>query len=237
MTPVHGRVPAEEAFRAATASDPRRPDLSIYLVTDTAQCAARGATVADTVAAAVAGGVTIVQVRDKDAGARDVLALTRAVCAALPRPVPLVINDRLDVALAARDEGLPVTGVHVGQSDLPADAVRRLLGPDALLGVSANTLDQQEAAHQAGADYVGVGPLRPTSTKPTAPTPLGFEGLADAVDHSPLPVVAIGGITPADLARLRADGLAGAAVVSAVCAAPDPGVAAGDLVRAWGGSR
>lgn len=217
---------------AATA--PSGPDLSVYLVTDSDQCRARGRDVAQTVADAVAVGVTVVQLREKDAGARDLLDLVRAVCAALPRPVPVLVNDRLDVALAAIDEGLPVAGVHLGQGDLPAGVARRLLPAGALLGVSANTPEQMRAAQDAGADYVGVGPVHPTTTKANAPDALGNDGLARAVRVSPLPVVAIGGITAEDLPRLRRSGAAGAAVVSAICAAPDPGAAAAGLVAAWG---
>ncbi|WP_308800491.1 thiamine phosphate synthase, partial [Streptomyces sp. NEAU-H3] len=134
-----------------------RPDLSVYLVTDTAQCAARGRTVVETVAAAVAGGVTAVQVREKDAGGRAFLEQVRTVADVLPAHVTLLVNDRVDVYLAARAAGARVHGVHVGQSDLPVAAVRDLVGADALLGLSAATSGElaEAAAARVRAELFG----------------------------------------------------------------------------------
>lgn len=215
-----------------------RPDpaayLPLYLVTDTALCAPR--TVPDVVAAAVAGGATCVQVRDKHAGGRDLVELLAAVADAVAGRVPVLVDDRVDVYLAARERGAEVHGVHVGQSDLPPDLVRRIVGPDAVVGLSAATADQFAVAHALPAgtvDYLGVGAVHATSTKPDHPAPLGVDGLAALAGTAHLPCVAIGGITAVDAAPLRRAGAAGIAVVSAVCAAPDPAGAAGILLEAW----
>jgi len=210
-------------------------DLSLYLVTDSAQCRARGRTVADTVARAVAGGVTAVQIREKAATPEEFLAVVTSVARVLPPDIALIVNDRVDVYLAARARGVHVSGVHVGQSDQPVGEVRAAIGPDALIGLSAATDDQLRAAaaDPAGVDHIGIGPLHATTTKPDASGELGideFGRLAALVD---LPAVAIGGITADDLPLLRACGAAGAAVVSAICASDDPESAARRLLNAW----
>jgi thiamine-phosphate pyrophosphorylase len=206
-------------------------DLSIYLVTDAGQVARRGRDLVDVVAAAVAGGVTAVQVREKDAPARALLTTVTRVSDALPDGTALFVNDRVDVFLAARAQGVRVTGVHIGQDDLPLAVVRTLVGPSAVIGVSAAAPDQIAAA--AGADYVGIGALHATRTKPDAPPALGLDGFTRLAALTPLPSVAIGGVTAADLPGLRAAGAAGAAVVSAVCDADDPRAAAAALSTAW----
>ncbi|MEU6578101.1 thiamine phosphate synthase [Streptomyces sp. NPDC046805] len=214
---------------------PGRPDYSVYLVTDTAQCAARGRDVVATVAEAVAGGATAVQVREKDASARAFLDTVLRIAAVLPERVALFVNDRVDVFLAARAAGARVTGVHVGQSDLPPDAVRALVGPDAVLGLSAATPAELRAAAQSPArvDYVGIGALHATRTKSDAPPALGHDGFASLVRAVRLPAVAIGGVRMADMPLLRAAGAAGGAIVSGVCAAPDPRAAAQAYAHAW----
>lgn len=210
-------------------------DLSVYLVTDSAQISATGRDLASLVLAAVAGGVTTVQVREKHAPASDFLAIVTTLADALPTHVALLVNDRVDVYLAARARGYRVAGVHVGQSDLPLAAVRALVGADAIVGVSASTPSQLAAA--AAADYVGIGALHATQTKQDAPAPLGHTAFAALLDHSPVPAVAIGGVTAADFAPLRRAGAAGGAVVSAICRAPDPTAAAQELRRAWEAAR
>ncbi|GAB7190929.1 thiamine phosphate synthase [Kineococcus sp. NUM-3379] len=208
-------------------SRPRGADLSLYVVTDTHLCGGRG--VPDVVAAAVAGGATAVQVRDKDASRRELLALVRAVQAALAGTgVPVVVNDAVDVALLAGADG-----VHVGQDDLPAQEVRALLGPGVLLGLSVSTVAQALAAERLPAgtvDHLGVGPVWRTDTKPGAAEPLGLDGLREVVAATTLPCVAIGGIDARNAAAVRATGVAGLCVVSAVCAAPDPAAAARSLL-------
>ncbi|MDQ1128350.1 thiamine phosphate synthase [Microbacterium sp. SORGH_AS_0888] len=203
-------------------------DLSLYLITDERAAASAGRGVLDTVRLAVAGGVTAVQVRAKDASARDLLALVHAVASAVPERVAVIVNDRVDVFLAARANRAAVAGVHVGQRDIPVDHVRRLVGPDAVVGLTAATPEelQDAAASPARVDYVGIGTVRETTTKLDAPAPLGIEGVIRRAATCPLPAVAIGGIVASDVAVLRAGGLAGVAVASAVGAAPDPTAAA-----------
>ncbi|MFF4838289.1 thiamine phosphate synthase [Streptomyces sp. NPDC001315] len=211
-------------------------DLSVYLVTDAAQCVAAGRSVAETVSAAVAGGVTAVQIREKHADGSAFLRTVLEVAALLPASVALIVNDRVDVFLAARAAGACVTGVHIGQSDLPPAAVRGLVGDSAVIGLSAATPAQLHAAARdadARVDHVGIGALHATRTKADAPLSLGLDGFARLAALSPLPAVAIGGVTPADLPHLRAAGAAGAAVVSGICAAPDPRAAAAAHARAW----
>ena len=212
------------------------PNLSVYLVTDEGQCRSRGRSVLQTVEAAVDGGVTCVQLRAKDTDGGPFLAQVRAVAGAVGDRVPVIVNDRVDVFLAARDLGAPVAGVHVGQSDLPAGVVRALIGDDACLGLSAATPDELRAARAEGVcDYVGIGVVHDTATKTDAPKDLGADGVARMAALTELPSVAIGGITVADLPALRAGGLDGAAVVSAICTAEDPRAAAVGLRAAWDG--
>jgi thiamine-phosphate pyrophosphorylase len=211
-------------------------DPSLYLVTDTALCAPRS--VPEVVAAAVAGGVTFVQVRDKTASRRDLLALTRAVQAVL-RSTPhvrLVVNDAVDVALLAGADG-----VHVGQDDLPAAELRQLLGPDALIGVSAGDdaeLDAVLALPAGTVDLVGIGPVWPTPTKPDAGTGLELAGtaaLAARARAGGLRSVAIGGIHASSAAAVAATGVDGICVVSDICTAADPTAAARALRAAVDG--
>jgi thiamine-phosphate pyrophosphorylase len=203
-------------------------DPTLYLVTDTALSHPRP--VADVVRAAVAGGVTVVQVRDKTASRRDLLALTRAVQDAVPPSVPVVVNDALDVALLAGADG-----VHVGQDDLPPAEVRALIGPERLLGFSVSSEEELAVAlalPPGTLDLVGIGPVRGTPTKPDAGRPLGVDGvraLAAAARAAGLRTVAIGGIDAPTAADVAATGVDGVCVVSAICAAPDPAAAAREL--------
>jgi thiamine-phosphate pyrophosphorylase len=207
-----------------------RFDPTLYLVTDTNLCRPR--TVSDVVRAAVAGGVTAVQVRDKLASRRELLALTRAVQAALSgRPdVAVVVNDAVDVALLAGADG-----VHVGQDDLPVAEVRALIGPDGWLGLSVESAADLDAATQLPAgtvDVVGLSPLWATPTKPEAGPGLGVAAvrdLATAARAGGLVSVAIGGISADRAALVAGTGVDGLCVVSAVCAAADPAAAAREL--------
>ncbi|MGH9093660.1 MAG: thiamine phosphate synthase [Acidimicrobiales bacterium] len=201
------------------------PDHRLHLVTDTTLCGSVG--VAATVAAALAGGVTVVQVRDPQASTRQLLDLAWAVTHELQGTgVPLVVNDRLDVALAAGADG-----VHLGQSDLPPEDARRLARAagvgDLLIGWSAATDDDLRRLGELPAgtvDYLGSGPVWSTSTKDAGPA-IGLDRLAAVCRAVSLPVVAIGGVTPANAAACRAAGAAGVAVVSAICGQPDPAAA------------
>ena len=210
------------------------PDLSLYLVTDEAQCAGAGRSVLETVVAAVDGGATCVQLRAKDADGGPFLRQVIEVCRAVGSRVPVLVNDRVDVFLAARELGARVAGVHVGQSDLPAPLVRALIGDGAFLGLSASTDAQVIAAQDEGScDHLGIGTVRETATKTDAPGGLGVAGVARAASLVELPAVAIGGVKAPDMAPLAAAGLAGGAVVSAICCAPDPRRAAAELLAAW----
>jgi len=211
-----------------------RDALQTYLVTDAALSGDRG--VLEVVRAAVAGGATAVQLRDKSASARSLYELAVAAAAVVDGRALLLVDDRVDVALAARAAGARVDGVHVGQSDLPVEQVRAILGAAAVVGLTANTPEHLDAVRRMPAgtvDYLGVGVIRPTSTKPDHPAPLGVDGFAAIAAAAGLPCVAIGGVKLADTAALKAAGAAGLAVVSAICAAPDPEHAARELSEAW----
>ncbi|MFC4243865.1 thiamine phosphate synthase [Gryllotalpicola reticulitermitis] len=209
-------------------------DLSTYLVTDSASAGSRG--VLDIVRAATSGGVTAVQLREKNASARGFYELVLRAAELTAGRAALIVNDRVDVFLAARAAGARVDGVHVGQSDLPVTLVRRLIGPAAILGLTANTPAQLRAVAalpDRTVDYLGVGVIRATRTKPDHPEPLGTAGFGALAATTPLPCVAIGGVTVADTVPLRRAGAAGLAVASAVCAAEDPQAAARELAHAW----
>jgi len=198
-------------------------DYSLYLVTDPALPAGRS--MVDIVAAAIRGGVSCVQLREKDTPggrfcgiAEQLLAVTR------PAGIPLIINDRVDVMLATDADG-----VHVGQSDIPAERVRRLIGPHRILGVSVEAAEEVAPAIAAGADYLGASPVFPTPTKADTGRPLLFEGLRRICHASTVPVVAIGGMNHQNAAEAIAAGAAGIAVVRAIMAAEDPRAAAQQL--------
>jgi len=172
---------------------------------------------------AVAGGATIVQARLKDASARDLLGLARALVDALP--VPVIVNDRVDVALAAR-----AAGAHLGQEDPPLDRLRPHVPRGFLLGLSVGSPAEAERSHRWPADYWSVGPCFATGTKADAGAPLGPEGFGSLVRLAPpgTPVIAIGGITPVNAAAVVKAGAAGVAVIGAVWgeSASDPARAA-----------
>ena len=202
-------------------------DLRLYLVTDTALCGAAG--VAATVAAAIGGGVTAVQLRDPACSDAEFVLLGRAVAATLAGTgVPLVVNDRVHLV-----EAIGADGAHVGQGDLPVDRARAILGAGALLGLSVQTPDHVAVLPDGVVDYLGVGPVWPQTTKPDAASPGGLRTLAAIVAGTPLPCVAIGGVTPGRVAPVAATGAAGVAVVSAICGQADPAAAAKRLRREW----
>ena len=192
----------------------------MYLVTD--EALSGGRSLLDIVTAAIRGGVTVVQYREKSASTRRMIeeaAEIRGVCQAAN--VPFIVNDRLDVALAVNADG-----VHVGQDDIPASLARKLLGKGKILGVSAGSEEEARKAVEDGADYIGASPVFSTPTKPDAPAPLGIEGLRHMARSVRIPVVAIGGINRANAAAMMEAGAAGIAVVSAIIAAEDPEAAA-----------
>lgn len=205
-------------------------DPSLYLVTD--RPLSLGRSLLDVVGAAVAGGVTLVQLREKEADTREFLELGRALLTLLaPHGVPLVINDRVDVALA-----LGAAGVHLGQADMPPEDARRILGHGAHIGLSVEDLDQLRAAEALPpglVDAYGLSPIFVTPTKTDAGPGWGLEGLAQAravvARGSRRPLIAIGGIHAGNAAAVLRAGADGLAVVSAICSAPEPGRAASEL--------
>lgn len=212
---------------------PPRLDLRVYLVTS-----GTGPEVVRAAAAAARGGAGVVQVRAKDAEARDLVALLTAVADAVAEAAPatrVLVDDRADVAWAARRAGAPVHGVHLGQDDLPPDDARALLGPDAVIGLTTGTLDLVRAADRYAdvIDYVGAGPFRLTPTKDSGRPPLGVDGYPPLVAASRVPVVAIGDVTPGDVPALAGTGVAGVAMVRAVMTAADPEAVVRGCVAAW----
>ena len=211
----------------------RAVDLSLYLITDTRLCGDVG--VAATVATAVRAGASAVQVRDPDAGDDDFVVLGRAVAEALRGlDIPLIVNDRVHLVTA-----IGADGAHIGQRDLDPRSARELLGPDAVLGLSVQTLQHVEAARRVGPsvlDYLGVGPVWPQATKPDAAAPSGLDRLRDIAAASPWPCVAIGGVDAERAALARRHGAAGVAVVSAICGQRDVAAATRRIRAAWDGA-
>lgn len=191
-----------------------QPDYSIYLVTDDG--CLQGRALIDCVREALEGGVTLVQYRAKTASSAEVYAEAlqlKALCDSFN--VPLIINDRLDIAMA-----VGAAGVHLGQDDLPCAAARKILGEDYLIGVSAHNPAEAKAALQSGADYLGCGAVFGTATKADVKK-LGTDGLAAICKAKGLPVVGIGGVTADNYREVRAAGADGAAIVSGILAQPD----------------
>lgn len=203
----------------------RRESLSLCLVTDREMCAARG--VVETVRLALVGGATMVQLRDKTASTEELIDLARAlVAAAKPYGAPVVVNDAVEVAVAASAQG-----AHIGQGDGDPAVARALLGPEAILGLSVENMDQARLVDPSVVDYVGVSPVWATPTKPDHAPALGLESAAEVAGRSRCPAVGIGGVGPGRADALIAAGFDGAAVVSAICAAVDPQAAARALRR------
>lgn len=195
----------------------------LYLVTDRGLIGDRS--LEEVVLGAVRGGVTMVQLREKEASTREFIDLARRLLERLrPLGVPLIINDRVDVALAVGADG-----VHIGQQDMPYPIARRLLGPKAIIGLSVETLEELQEAEAYDVDYLGISPVFPTPTKPDTRGAWGLEGLREARRRSRHKLVAIGGIGPHNVRQVLEAGAHGIAVVSAICADPDPEEAAGLL--------
>jgi thiamine-phosphate pyrophosphorylase len=198
-------------------------DLSLYLVTDDSLTAGRS--LEQIVTQAISGGVTAVQIREKRASTREFLDQARWMRRITREAgVYLIVNDRIDVALA-----VDADGVHVGQTDMPADTARALLGDERVLGVTAADSAEAELAHRQGADYVGCSAVFSTPTKTDTGPPIGLRGLSELAGAVQLPVVAIGGIQAGNAAEVIRAGAAGIAVVSAIVAADDPRAAAAEL--------
>lgn len=199
--------------------------LTLVAITD----AARGGAdeIVQRALACVRGGATMVQLRLKDANARTQVEVARALLAALPATVPLIMNDRADLAIAAG-----AAGVHVGADDLPAAAVRRLVGPHRIVGVSVGS--DEEALQAVDADYVGIGPVYATASKGDAGAAIGTDELRRLAELCARPAVAIGGIDASNAASAMVAGVAGVAVIRAMFSAPNPEEAARSLRSAIG---
>lgn len=197
--------------------------LQVYLVTD--GLSLKGRPITEVVLQAVQGGAGCVQLREKTLDTRDFCARAVALMQVLaPFKVPLVINDRIDVALACGAQG-----VHLGQSDMPVEVARRLLPSDVFIGWSVETMDQVLRSASLPVDYLGVSPIYETPTKTDTQTPWGLDGLGRVRAATTLPLVAIGGIHTGNAAEVLAAGADGLAVVSAICSAPDPRQAAAHI--------
>jgi thiamine-phosphate pyrophosphorylase len=197
--------------------------LGLYLVTD--ERLSKGRSTAEIVRAAIRGGVDAVQLRGKDLPIREQLAIGRELRTITREAgVLFIVNDRVDLALA-----LDADGVHVGQDDLPADVVRRLVGAEIIVGVSAATIAEAQAAFDDGADYIGVGPIWGTATKADAGEAVGPDLIATLKAAVTMPMVGIGGINARNAAEVIAAGGDGVAVVSAIVSSDDPEAAARDL--------
>lgn len=198
-------------------------DLTLYLVTD--QPLSLGRDLEWIVEEAVKGGVTMVQLREKDISTREFVELAIRLKKKLhPYRVPLIINDRADVALAADADGL-----HIGQNDLSFATARRLLGRGKIIGLSVENLEQVHEANRLEVDYIGISPVFGTPTKTDTALPFGLEGVRQTMAVTRHPAVAIGGINRSNAVEVMRAGADGVAVVSAICSAPNPRQASAEL--------
>ena len=201
-------------------------DYSVYLVTDHRD--KTDEEFLNVVEEAIKGGTAIVQLREKTASTKDFYQLALKVKEITSKyDVPLLINDRIDIALAVDCEG-----VHIGQDDMPAGIARKIIGNDKILGVSASTVDEAIKAEEDGADYIGSGAVFPTATKDDADS-VSKEELKNIVDSINIPVVAIGGITLENANTLKDTGIAGFSVVSAIMSADNPREASKELKKIY----
>jgi len=203
----------------------------LYLVTDRGLCGDRS--LEDVVLRSVRGGARYVQIREKDQSTRDFIEEAVRIKHILePFHVPLIINDRIDVALAMKADG-----VHVGQDDMPYAMARALMGPSAIVGLSVERWEDVEEAEVLDCDYIGVSPVFDTPTKTDTKGAWGLDGLARIKAFSRHPLVAIGGLNASNTADVVKAGADCVAVVSAICAAPDPEAASRELSEIIAGAR
>ncbi len=221
-------------------------DISAYLVIGPENTLGRP--VADVISQALKAGFTCVQIRSKECSARDLIRYTAEAADAIDAAgksssVALLVDDRLDVVHAAREAGVKVDGIHVGQTDIPVEVCRKLLGPDAIVGLSARAdemLEYVKTADMSLVDYLGVGPLHETPTKTDCGLSAdgtiitkSIDDLKELAEASPVPIVVGGGVKLADIPLVKSTGVDGFFVVSAVCGAENPEAAARELVEAW----
>ena len=203
-----------------------RIDWRLCFIADTEALA--GMDVLQMISDAVAGGATIIQMRTKKRDTWEFLEVVMKAAELLrSRKVPLIINDRVDIALACDADG-----VHLGQTDMPLPYARKILGKKKIIGISVNTLDEARAAEKEGADYLGVGPIFQTSSKIDLPPVLGLEGIGTIREKTKVPILAIGGINVANIADVISAGANGVAVISAIAGSDNPRAAASELIEA-----
>lgn len=198
-------------------------DLSLYLVTD--RSLSKGRSIEYIVEESVKGGVTIVQLREKNISTIEFYNIACSLKRLLaPHNIPLIINDRLDIAIASDADGL-----HIGQSDMPYEVVRKILGKDKIIGLSVETVEQAREANMLDVDYIGLSPVFSTNTKTDINTPLELEGIKEIASFTKHKTVAIGGINKANTSDIIKNGADGIAVVSAIISHDDPQSAAAEL--------
>lgn len=189
--------------------------LRLYLVTDRRLCGNRP--LEEVVKKAIDGGVTAVQIREKECSAKEFYEIALRVKKVIPKDVPLIINDRLDIALACE-----ASGIHLGQKDIFVEIARKHLGEDAIIGLSIENMEQLKKANTSLINYIAISPVFATTTKKDVSLPWGIEGLIKARKETNLPIVAIGGINENNVDDVFGAGVDGVAVVSAICASSDP---------------
>jgi thiamine-phosphate pyrophosphorylase len=203
----------------------KKIDYSVYLVTD--RDLSRGRSTLEILQGAVRGGITCVQLREKNCLIRDFIEQADSIKAYLrAHDIPLIINDRLDVAQAVGADG-----VHLGQSDMPLNVAREILKDSMIIGISAESLGDAIEAEKGGADYIGVSPIYTTPTKTDTAPPLGLEGLREIRNAVRIPLVGIGGLTKDNAGEVIKHGADGVAVVSAIVSADDPELATKELLK------
>ena len=202
-------------------------DYSLYLVTD--RSILKGRDLFQAVEEAIAGGVTLVQLREKNISSFDFYTIALKMKELVNSyNVPLIINDRLDIALAVDADGL-----HVGQEDLPPAVARKLLGPEKILGYSVGNPEQARRGERDGADYLGAGTVFPTGSKADTGEPIGPEGLRAIKQAVAIPVVGIGGIEISNLEKVKAAGVDGISLISAILGSNDIEAASRQLINLW----
>lgn len=202
-------------------------DYSLYLVTD--RGILKGRDIFEAVEEALIGGVTLLQLREKDVSSLDFFNIALKMKALAKKyNVPFIINDRLDIALAVDADGL-----HIGQSDLPLEVTRKLLGENKILGYSVGNLEEAIYGEKHGADYLGAGPIFPTGSKADAGSPIGVQGLTELKKAVSLPIVGIGGISLSNLKDVKKSGIEGISLISAILGRSDIQAASRELINAW----
>ncbi|AVX20102.1 MULTISPECIES: thiamine phosphate synthase [Carboxydocella] len=209
----------------------KKLDLSLYVISG--QHLAQGRELLAVMEAALVGGATVIQLREKNLSGRELVAAGLALKELAHRyGATFIVNDRVDIALA-----VDADGVHLGQDDLPVTMARQIMGPDKIIGLSTHSWEQALAASKLPVDYIGVGPVFPTSSKPDAEKPVGLSLVQRVARELSVPFVAIGGINAGNIQQVLAAGARNVAVISAVVAAPDVTAAARELKNFVAGGR